>query len=235
MSKIPLLFISDAPSCTSGLGRITRELATRVHEHISDVFTVASLGYGAPGSLKIPFPQYHIHSIENWLIPELPLVWKDFAGDDQGVVMTIWDPSRLLWFANPAYCNIPGLKAFLKTAPFKRWGYWPIDAEGPTDNNLSILLKMAMKPYDRNLNYSKWATGITGYPDYLPHGIDTKVFHPKPKREAKYKLKEMGWPSAFRNGTLIGIVATNQPRKDFALAFQTLRELMLMPGYILMI
>ena len=55
--KVPILFLSDSVSCTSGLGRITRDLATRLHNHHSDMFDVASVGYGAAGSRLVPFKE----------------------------------------------------------------------------------------------------------------------------------------------------------------------------------
>jgi hypothetical protein len=57
--KTPILFLSDAVSASSGLGRITRDLATRLYEHCSDVFDVAAVGYGGTGSRSIPFKEYH--------------------------------------------------------------------------------------------------------------------------------------------------------------------------------
>src|SRR5271155_3150166 len=83
VSPKKILFLSDAVSAKSGLGRITRDLCARVHEHMSDVYTVASVGYGGPGSSSIPWKEYHLHSIENWLCPELPAVWADFVGEEE--------------------------------------------------------------------------------------------------------------------------------------------------------
>src|SRR6516225_2325611 len=77
----PLLIVSDSISCTSGLGRIARDLATRIHANLSDVFRVGTCGYGGPGSSKFKFPEYHVHSIDNWLLPELPQIASDFAPD----------------------------------------------------------------------------------------------------------------------------------------------------------
>jgi len=60
----PLLILSDSPASTSGLGRITRDLALRIHEHMSDVFKVGCLGCGGnPASPALPFPVYEIHDM----------------------------------------------------------------------------------------------------------------------------------------------------------------------------
>ncbi len=101
---VPLLILSDAPSSGTGLGRITKELATRIHIYMGDACRVATLGYGGPGSRELPFPQYAIEDIGEWIVPALPEVWQDFAGDQKGILFTIWDLSRLMWFAQPARC-----------------------------------------------------------------------------------------------------------------------------------
>ena len=114
MAPTPLLIISDSPSANSGLGRITRDLATRVHEHLGDLYRVASFGYGSVGSRKLPFPQYYMPKIEDWVLPDLPDVWEDFAGNECGIVMSIWDCSRMLWFSRPdRYCPDGKLRKWL--------------------------------------------------------------------------------------------------------------------------
>ncbi len=56
--KIPLMIWSDAVSAPSGLARITRDIASRVHEHMADVFDVSTIGYGGSSSSKFPWHQY---------------------------------------------------------------------------------------------------------------------------------------------------------------------------------
>lgn len=229
MKRIPLLILSDSPSCTSGLGRITRDLATRIHENLGDTFRVATLGYGAPGSSKLPFQQYHIGDIKDWVVPELPEVWEDFARGEQGIVLTIWDSTRLTWLSNPEMCLNPQLKEWLLSKPFQLWGYFPLDAEGPNDK-LSILYAKSLQGFDRLLMYTDWAAkvvertfDITGV-DHLPHGIDA-VFNPKPKAEARQRFRDMGFDGLTDDSLLVGIVATNQPRKDWIIGIQTVKLL----------
>ena len=52
--KIPILIFSDAVSAPTGLARITRDIASRLHEHMGDVFDVATIGYGGSSSSKFP-------------------------------------------------------------------------------------------------------------------------------------------------------------------------------------
>jgi glycosyltransferase involved in cell wall biosynthesis len=151
-----------------------------------------------------------------WVARTLPSVWEDFAGDQQGIVLTVWDVSRLLWFTRPEYCPDPYVKSFLERKLFKKWGYLPIDATGPNDK-LGSVLKATIEGYDRVLAYSEWAAKILSRTfdgcefEALPHGIDTSVFYPRERKPSE----------ALR----IGIVATNQRRKDWGLGIATCAEL----------
>jgi glycosyltransferase involved in cell wall biosynthesis len=232
---IPLLILSDSVTSTSGLGRITRDLATRIHETMQDTFRVATIGYGGTGSCKLGFQQYFIHEINQWVVKELPAAWKDFAGDEHGILLVIWDASRLLWLSQPEqYCQIPALREFLMSKPFDLWTYSAIDAEGP-NGKLSAALKIVLEGFDRVLTYSEWSARIVERTlgnnikiDSLPHGIDTSVFYPRMRAMARRKFGEivLGQDFAVEYGKfLIGIVATNQPRKDWATGIKAVAEL----------
>lgn len=237
---IPLLIISDAPTSGTGLGRITKDLATRIHANLSDIYEVGTAGYGGPYSRSLAFPQYNI-DMKDWVIGNLPEIWEDFAGDRRGIVLTIWDASRLLWFARPENCPVPYLQKFLTHPPFERWAYLPMDATGPNDR-LTAVLKYTIEGYDRVLAYSQWAEDIlrrtlTSPDDLgltnLPHGIDTSVFKPRNRSGARHgfgerinarnqKGKHLSVPD---DSLMIGIVATNQTRKDFGLGIATVAEI----------
>lgn len=237
--RTPLLILGDAPSAQTGLGRILRDLAIRVHTHLSDTYDVGTLGYGGSGDRNLPFPQYQIENMQDWFIPNLREVWDNFAGDRKGIVMTIWDASRLLWFARPdtpAWCPDPKMREWLRHPPFKRWGYFPMDATGP-HNRLSIMQRECVVGYDRILAYSSWAEGIlrnsimpetaerTGL-TFLPHGIDTSVFRPqRVSRDLFHDELSFNGPPIQPEEKIIGIVATNQARKDYGLAIQAIAEL----------
>lgn len=225
MSKKKLLFLSDAVSCTSGLGRITRDLASRCVAHLGDVVEVATVGYGGNGSAKLPWQQYHLHDIKGWLVPELPSIWDDFVGQDEGILMCVWDLSRLYWLGSPQTCPVPHLRHWVETARMKKWAYHAIDAAGPNDR-LSLSIAQTMKGFDRVLDYSAFSSKITGNPDWLPHGIDTTVFQPRPQDEARRGFAEGGFLGLSEDTFLIGIVATNQTRKNWALGMQVARLLL---------
>ncbi len=225
MSKRKILFLSDAVSSKTGLGRITRDLALRVHEHLGDVYEVASVGYGGPGSTAIPFKEYHLHSVENWLTPELPAIWDDFVGNEEGALMVVWDASRLYWLGIPTLCPMPHLRRFAERKNVKKWGYMAIDAEGP-NGGLSHRIAETYKGFDRVIEYSAFASKITGYPDHLPHGIDTSVFKPYPRDAARAEFAKAGFQGLSKDTFLIGIVATNQQRKNWTMGIQTARILL---------
>lgn len=242
---VPLLILSDAPSSGTGLGRITKELATRIHIYMGDACRVATLGYGGPGSRELPFPQYAIEDIGEWIVPALPEVWQDFAGDQKGILFTIWDLSRLMWFAQPARCEMlagyPVLQQWLLKPPFERWGYLPIDAGGP-NGKLTFPLHQTLLGYERLLAYGPWGEEVIAQTlgeeesrkrnlDYRPHGIDTAVFYPRDRGHCRFKfgsitgartlLNRPQLGSILENEVLVGIVATNQARKDWALGIET--------------
>jgi glycosyltransferase involved in cell wall biosynthesis len=247
MTPRPLLIISDAPTAGTGLSRITRDLAVRIATNLPDVFRVATLGYGGPYSSKLPFHQYAIE-MRDWVIFNLPEVWRDFAGNEKGILLTIWDPSRLLWLSRPENCADQRLRNFLLQKPFDLWGYLPIDATGP-HNRLTAILRHTIEGFDRILAYSAWAAGVLErtltangtsnvHVDDLPHGIDTSVFQPRNRNVARHGFGErIGAKVPGKNGKparfltipddvfLVGIVATNQARKDWGLAIQTVAEL----------
>lgn len=236
MNKTPLLLIGDSPSCTSGLGRICRDLAIHIAANLSDLYDVGCLGYGGPGDRHLPFPQYVIEGMHDWFIPTFQDVWMDFAGDREGVVMTIWDASRLLWFArpdNPQWSPNHRMRAWLQKPPFQRWGYFPIDAAGP-NGKLSIMQGECMRGFDRILTYTSWAERITRntIPDMpvksIPHGVSTAVFHPRDRDTSRHVFaNQLGFrgPDLSPDEYLIGIIATNQVRKDWALAIESMARL----------
>lgn len=235
--QTPLLVISDAPTGPSGLGRITRELVQRIHSDLSDVFRVATLGYGGEVSKELPWPQYTMESSNSMQIPELPHVWEDFAGDEKGIVLCILNASWLRWFVDPSVLKVGELRSFLKKAPFQKWLYMPVDSVGPNDR-LSADEKKVISGFDRVLAYTKFGADAidrtmqvdSPFTPHLPHGTDDSVFYPRDRDKAR----ETFIPRLFNNKpgkidsavTLIGVCATNSARKDWPLAFETCAELL---------
>jgi len=238
-TRCPLLIVGDAPSAITGLGRITRDLAVNIHERLSDIFDCATMGYGGTGDRSLPFPQYTMEGMKDWFLPTLTDVWKNFAGDRKGVVLTIWDASRLLWFArpdNPRVSPDKEMRDWLLTKPFEKWGYFPMDALGP-NGRLSYPLYQTITGYDKAIAYSEWARRMIektfGHQESekrslvaLPHGIHTSVFRPLMVDKTKVFHERLNFPGPRieLGEQIIGIVATNQARKDYGLAIQAVAE-----------
>jgi glycosyltransferase involved in cell wall biosynthesis len=222
MPPIPLLMLSDSVSHNSGLARITRDLCQRVHDHLGDTFEVCSVGYGAPGSKKLPWTQYFA-AVQDWEVLNLEAIWNDHAEGRKGILCAIWDCTRVGWMVDPELCVNPALREFMKRRPFELWIYCAVDAEGV--NGLPLMQQHILSKFDRVLFYSKWAADIAekslGKPfEHLPHGIEG--FQPVPKQECKEWMMASGHRSLRTNQKLIGIVATNQVRKDWALGVEAI-------------
>lgn len=244
----PLLIISDAVSSGTGFGRIAREIATRAATNLSDVCRIATAGYGGPGSIKLPFPQYSLEGIEeNFILPTLPEVWNDFSEDGTGIVFCIWDVARLPWFSSPnAYAwtqKHAGLMRWLINAKFKKWIYAPIDAEG-ANGKLSFPIFKTLYDFNRVLSYSDWGKKVIENTlgsdesqrrdlDALPHGISSNDFYPTKKSLCRRMFFQATSAQTFSGHVnrieddeiLIGVVATNQIRKDMGLMFDAVSRL----------
>ncbi len=235
---VPLLIIGDAPSATSGLGRISKELAKRIALHLPDLYDVATYGYGGNGDRSLPFFQYPIESMKDWYLPSLQDVWENFADGRRGAILFIWDLSRTLWFARPDvkdWCPDPEMRKWLLNPPFEKWTYSPMDASGPK-GMLSRMTAECLMGFDRAISYSDWANKMvidTFSPadcekrmlTAIPHGIDTSVFYPRKNTRSVFR-QELGFtgPTFEPYDKFIGIVATNQTRKDYGLAIAALAE-----------
>lgn len=242
MARTKLMFISDAPTSATGLGRITRELAVRTAIDLSEYFDVATLGCGGTYSKNLPFPNYPGH-LDNFVMPELPFAWKDFAGslDAPGIIMTVWNAAWLWWIADPK--RLPegsDVRHLLESGNIKKWAYFPTDAYGPNGKMVDSVIGTLSK-IDRILAYTRWAAYDTDksfdrynptsdpVTEYLPHGTDTSVFYPRDKKEARKTLvpRLLNQPSEIHEKVLmLSIVATNTIRKDWGLGFEVCAELL---------
>lgn len=216
MKQVPILFLSDSPDLPTGLGRITRDLATLVARDLPQ-YRVGTYGRAGNGSKSFPWAQYNFAPTmeDQWGITNLERVWNDFAGNETGVMMTIQDPSRMFWFSQPVHEEAP-ISRFLNSGRIQKWGYFPIDSTGPGDQ-LTGICKATVARYDRVLAYTKFGSGVlsrsTGREvDWIPHGIDTSVFQPRDRKAARLAM-------GFKDTDLVlGVNMTNQPRKDWGLA-----------------
>lgn len=209
--RTPFLIVGDGPQEPTGLGRIARDLAARLVRSDLPV-QVVQIGGSVPPTWTA-WPHFPLNPAnEDWGAAQVEAYWADLWKDRPGILFLVWDPSRLYPYL--------GIKA-----PVQRWTYTAVDSMN-LGGSLSGPGGMALQEFDRVLAYGRWAGDILkpilGPTPYLPHGIDTAVYGTE---------TDQAWVHArlgahYRPGMpLIGCVATNQPRKDFALYFQTLAEL----------
>lgn len=103
--------------------------------------------------------------------------------------------------------NIVDIK---KQHGFIKWALWfPVDSEP-----LPPVFLDSLKQVDERIVFSRFAERLAGDRGidvhYVPHGIDTKAFHPAPRAAARAKLN---WPKDI---FIAGMVAANAgPRKAF--------------------
>lgn len=213
----PILLISDDPSRATGLGRITRDLATVLST--MPEFRVGTLGLGGTGSMRLPWCQYHMHHGEFGEL-SLPDVWEEFSRGGPGVVMAVWDWTRVVWLARPELAP-EHLRPWLQDArarKFKFWLYMPLDATGPGDR-LTAMGRETLLGVDRILVPSPWARDVVERTigeaegrsrglDWFPHGLDGNVFNTNPSGDCQ-KVEDV---------PLVGCVMTNQARKYWDVA-----------------
>lgn len=219
--NIPLLFLSDSPCLKTGLARITRDLATICAS--MPEFKVATLGRGGIGSSSLPWQQYNFPESSQWGENELPQVWANFARNQPGIIFTVWDASRLSWFAQPQFLPDGPIKQFLSRPNFQRWGYFMQDGSGVSPDRLPGATAAVMAQYNRTLLTSHWGNQLAQksnlQTDWLPHGINEKLFYPRPKIDARAGF------GLEPDGLVLGMCATNQARKDFPVGFETAARL----------
>lgn len=211
----PIMIVGDNPSLPGGLSRIGRDLATLLCT--MPEFRVGYLGRGEGTLNKFPFTMYSFHESGGWGQDHIQGAWEDFAGADNGIILTTDDTSRRTWFADPRGMP-PRLQKFLGDGRnFLKVGYFPMDSTGPNGQSFGIEGQNCIAGYDRVMAASEWGAGVlanSGRPDadWLPHGIwgDKFQIHPDPRGK-------IGWED---HQVILGCVMANQHRKDYPAAFE---------------
>lgn len=230
----PILFINDAPEKLGGLSRIGRDIASLVCT--MPEFRVGYLGRSGCGRSGYPWAQYSFPESAQWGEDYIASVWSDFSGGKPGIIMSLWDASRMLWFANPKGTNSQ-LERFLGNGrDFLKWGYFPVDAHGPNGYSYGVEMSAAIQGYDRVIAASEWGCEVLKQsgavnPDWIPHGIWPNKFHLPytgeisrflPNNPSNQDIRNYtNSPNPFPpNSTVLGCVMTNQSRKDWPVAFE---------------
>src|SRR6266478_7550534 len=165
MSPVPIMLVGDAPDQTSGLARILRDLATILTS--VPQFRVSTLGYAGTGSMKLPFMQYIMQYTPDpiqSLQVSLMQAFEDFTRGEQGIVMTIWDATRLHWLARPEVVehDLRLRDWLLNVRAIHRlilWGYIPVDSEGP-HGRLTAMTHDTLLGFDRVLTYTPFGAEL---------------------------------------------------------------------------
>ncbi len=211
----PILLIGDNPALHGGLSRIGRDLAMLLCT--MGEFRVGYLARSCGNNRRFPFITYDFHESEGWGQRQIESTWSDFSNGENGIILTTDDMSRRGWFANPPmYGNLGNFLGEGRT--FQKWGYTPVDSYGPNSHSLGVETAATSRGYDRIMAASEWGCQVlrnSGNPnaDWLPHGIDMRMFAPDMKAG-----KKLG---ADPNTICVGAVMANQSRKDFPVAFET--------------
>ena len=235
MARTPIMLMSDNPLGCTGLGRVGGDLARLIATELPNTFRVGYAAFGGSTSHRLPYELYPLqppNDGEHFLS-----AWRDFAGDETGILLTIVNSAWLRWLAFPEEMPDCELKTLLSSGKIKKWAYIPVDAVGPGDKLIQAE-KEIIERMDRVLAYTSFSAGViertlgtetpSGVP-HLPHGIDSTIFYPRSRQEARQSkfmervLKAKGRLS--EKTLLIGVVATNTPRKDWGLAFEIIARL----------
>jgi len=223
---VPILLLSDGPDQKTGLGRICHDLA-RLLSTMPE-FKVGVLGRNSMGRTNYPWTNYSFGVQDGWGQSHLLQAWSDLSRGQRGIVLTVWDATRLVWFTHPETSGLPDRdQRFLgEERGFERWGYFMQDCDGIVPHRLPQESQCVMAAYDRVLTASRWAWEIVRNSlapavdlDWMPHGINLATFQPRDR---------MAIRSAWGIGedeTLIGCCMANQDRKHWATVMEAVASM----------
>lgn len=215
--SIPLVIVSDSPYGPTGLGRIARDLRARLSA--MPELEVSAIGW-EPGPAWGGDARYLGHQdSEHWGARPLAQWWPEHVDRRSwGVVFSIWDPARCFGLRESEASNA------------RWWGYFPIDAHN-IHGTLSGPPAHAVQKYERVLGYTRYGANVLQglrqeRVPHLPHGFDPAVWYPRTGEQDSWELLgDVLAPTVTPRSTLIGCVATNQPRKDLGLLCHTIARM----------
>ena len=212
----PFLIVSDGPNESTGLGRIARDLAGLAVNSQLDLDVVSVGGPALPvWTSWRHVPMGEVERGEDWGRSFVEALWASLWGRQPGVLLVVWDPGRLA-----SYTGIQ--------VPAQLWSYPAVDAANRR-GGIGGPAGEALHRADRVIAYGRWASTVIktvrdAAVPYLPHGLITSLYGPPSEEEDRWVVEQLG-PQVKRHDRVIGCVATNQPRKDLGLYFDTLAEL----------
>jgi glycosyltransferase involved in cell wall biosynthesis len=214
--RIPFCVVGDGPTEPTGLGRIARELCAHI---VQSDLPLDLLQIGGPISPfrdwpVVPMPE-EVRAAD-WGCRFVYEMWWQKWGATPGILFLIWDPGRVAAYS-----------AF--QAPVQKWAYTALDAPNRIDS-IGGPAGAALAQCDRVLAYGRWASTVikmvrADSVPYLPHGLFVAPYAPETTVEEQAWVRVQLGPHVGSESLVVGCVATNQPRKDLGLFFQTLSEL----------
>jgi len=175
---------------------------------------------GGAGRRKFCWTQYSFPDNGQFGCDVIPQFWNDFAGNEPGIIMSLWDLSRMMYFGQPQGLPEPLARFYGPGRNFERWGYVPCDGTGPNEVSLPVGMQGAAMGYDRILAASEWGANVIRNTrpdcDWIPHGLWMDKFKPMPDAR-----KILGW----EDSVVLGCNMANQARKDWPVAFECARIL----------
>lgn len=205
-----MMILGDGPAEATGLGRIARDLTAQMVTSGLPIDLVQVGGRVPPAWL--PWRHFPLERGEDWGASCAVELWQSIFGSEPGILFVIWDPGRLA-----AYMDLP--------LPVQKWAYTAIDADN-INGSIGGPARAAIERFDEVLAYGRWGSEIlrTVRPkvSYLPHGLMLKTYTEAPTVEEATWVRSALGPYLRSTDTLIGCVATNQPRKDLGLFCHTL-------------
>jgi glycosyltransferase involved in cell wall biosynthesis len=200
MTKPILLWVGDSPTVHTGFGRVSDNVLRR----LADRWDIHVLGMNYSGDPHtFPYPIWPPGYRDVWGMSRFETLAAHIKPD---VVLAIND----VWV----------IKDFLALKrPCPMAAYMPIDAMNVHPEGAAALndLELAIFYTDFGLNEAGSA-GFTGNSAVIPHGVDTSVYHPVDRREARATLGlDKKLPA---DAFIIGNVNRNQPRKRLDLSIE---------------
>lgn len=199
---LKILWIGDAVAHT-GFATVTHAVLDNMCK-FADVHVLGINYQGDPHNYKYPIYPAMIGG-DVYGINRLPELLAKIQPD---VVCVLNDP----WIVKE-YVDI------IKSTPAKAVCYVPVDSP-----NMRSDFSEALNKFDMVIGYTKFAidelskSGMTAKYSIIPHGVDTSIFNPVSKEDARSKLNMN--PDWF----IVGCTNRNQPRKRLDLAVKYFAE-----------
>ncbi len=208
-----ILFMSDNPNICTGMGKVHRELAMGMMKrghHVESLGWFSSLDYPnkMPWKVYATRNQYYGSDVLDSVVQQ----------SRPEILITIGDCWMISHVADKEKCR--------SRRTFKWVNYCPIDGAAfgdvlpptwiPTFRDMDV--KVAYTEYAKKI-ILKTMPELKDEIRVIPHGVDTKIFHPLPKEQTDKRRRHLGIDKINPDGEVTRsimylVVARNQPRKN---------------------